>query len=223
MISSVTHVVATRGWFAVQTLNWNSHHIDDYIMEVMALVRDVNETLATIKGNVKRTAEVLAGWVANPMFDRKEGKVCIVFRLLPSVCVTALQDIYMCVTLHSDADWGSALISRTCLYSGVGKSDSCQKQTRCLMQVHTYEELTNSFRDVSSKCHSLISDGGKEITKLLSSSNRTLKVSKGAPAWKAYVDYIGDIVIDGLVECIIASVHRLTSQVGYTAGFLQLP
>ncbi|KAA6419077.1 MAG: flagellar outer dynein arm heavy chain beta [Trebouxia sp. A1-2] len=137
----------------LQTLNWNSHHIDDYIMEVMALVRDVNETLATVKGNVKRTSEVLAGWVANPMFDRKEGKV------------------------------------------------------------HTYEELTNSFRDVSSKCHSLISDGGKEITKLLSSSNRTLKVSKGAPAWKAYVDYIGDIVIDGLVECIIASVHRLTSQV----------
>ena len=85
---------------------------------------------------------------------------------------------------------------------------------QCLLnvQVHTYEELTNSFRDVSSKCHSLISDGGKEITKLLSSSNRTLKVSKGAPAWKAYVDYIGDIVIDGLVECIIASVHRLTSQ-----------
>ena len=46
-------------------------------MEVMALVRDVNETLATIKGNVKRTSEVLAGWVANPMFDRKEGKVCL--------------------------------------------------------------------------------------------------------------------------------------------------
>ena len=60
----------------LQTLNWNSHHIDAYIMEVMALVRDVNETLATIKGNVKRTSEVLAGWVANPMFDRKEGKVC---------------------------------------------------------------------------------------------------------------------------------------------------
>lgn len=46
-------------------------------MEVMALVRDVNETLATIKGNVKRTSEVLAGWVANPMFDRKEGKVSL--------------------------------------------------------------------------------------------------------------------------------------------------
>ena len=88
-------------------------------------------------------------------------------------------------------------------------------KTCCAVQVHTYEELTNSFRDVSSKCHSLISDGGKEITKLLSSSNRTLKVSKGAPAWKAYVDYIGDIVIDGLVECIIASVHRLTAQASH--------
>lgn len=59
----------------LQTLNWNSHRIDDYIMEVMALVRDVNETLATIKGNVKRTSEVLAGWVDNPMFDRKDSKV----------------------------------------------------------------------------------------------------------------------------------------------------
>jgi hypothetical protein len=67
--------ILTDQLLAVQTLNWNSHHIDDYIMEVMALVRDVNETLATIKGNVKRTSEVLAGWVANPMFDRKEGKV----------------------------------------------------------------------------------------------------------------------------------------------------
>ena len=65
----------------MQTLNWNSHHIDDYIMEVMALVRDVNETLATIKGNVKRTSEVLAGWVANPMFDRKEGKVSAISSL----------------------------------------------------------------------------------------------------------------------------------------------
>ena len=38
-------------------------------------MKDVNETLATIKGNVKRTSEVLAGWGANPMFDRREGKV----------------------------------------------------------------------------------------------------------------------------------------------------
>ena len=73
----------------MQTLNWNSHHIDDYIMEVMALVRDVNETLATIKGNVKRTSEVLAGWVADPMFDRKDGKVSI-HVLVTATCSTKL-------------------------------------------------------------------------------------------------------------------------------------
>ena len=58
-------------------------------MEVMALVRDVNETLATIKGNVKRTSEVLAAWVANPMFDRKEGKVCghLLLSTLSSWCI----------------------------------------------------------------------------------------------------------------------------------------
>ena len=53
-----------------------------------------------------------------------------------------------------------------------------------------------------------------QVAKLLSNSNRTLKVSKGAPAWKAYVDYIGDILMDGLSQCIIASVQRLYSQVG---------
>ncbi len=56
-------------------------------MEVMALVRDVNETLATIKGNVKRTSEVLAGWVANPMFDRKEGKVSTVSQTPVCTCI----------------------------------------------------------------------------------------------------------------------------------------
>ena len=85
----------------MQTLNWNSHHIDDYIMEVMVLVRDVNETLATIKGNVKRTSEVLAGWVANPMFDRKEGKVRTLYIDAPEPHMmqdmNALRDLYSCL------------------------------------------------------------------------------------------------------------------------------
>lgn len=59
----------------VQLLNWNSLRIDDQILEVMALVRDVNETLSTIKATVSSTQKILAGWLATPMFDRKEGKV----------------------------------------------------------------------------------------------------------------------------------------------------
>ena len=47
-----------------------------------------------------------------------------------------------------------------------------------------------------------ITEGGKEIHKLLLSSNRVLKVSKGAPIWKAYVEFINDIVVDGLARTV---------------------
>lgn len=66
-------------------------------MDVMALVRDVNETLATIKGNVKRTSEVLAGWVANPMFDRKEGKV---HRHAFLLCTSMVSPTPQCARYH---------------------------------------------------------------------------------------------------------------------------
>lgn len=59
----------------LQLLNWNSLRIDDQILEVMALVRDVNETLSAIKATVSSTQKILADWLATPMFDRKEGKV----------------------------------------------------------------------------------------------------------------------------------------------------
>lgn len=54
---------------------------------------------------------------------------------------------------------------------------------------------------------------GKEITKLLSSSNRVLKVNKGVPSWKAYVDYFSNIVIDGFSAAITATVRYLLNQI----------
>ncbi|GAX83887.1 hypothetical protein CEUSTIGMA_g11312.t1, partial [Chlamydomonas eustigma] len=64
-------------------------------------------------------------------------------------------------------------------------------------KTYTFEELNDSFKQLIQQRHSEIRDGGKEITKLLSSSNRVLKVSKGVATWKKYVDYFSDIVIDG--------------------------
>lgn len=54
---------------------------------------------------------------------------------------------------------------------------------------------------------------GKEITKLLSSSNRVLKVSKGVASWKKYVEYFQDIVIEGLSTGIINTVRYLINQI----------
>ena len=56
-------------------LNWNSHKIEDYISEVMAMLKDLNTVLLTIKGNVTKTRGILAQWESSLMFERKDGKV----------------------------------------------------------------------------------------------------------------------------------------------------
>ncbi len=79
-------------------------------------------------------------------------------------------------------------------------------------KTYTFEELNDSFKQLIQQRHSEIRDGGKEITKLLSSSNRVLKVSKGVTSWKKYVDYFSDVVIDGFSTAIICTIRYLLNQ-----------
>ncbi|KAL6747291.1 flagellar outer dynein arm heavy chain beta [Haematococcus lacustris] len=79
-------------------------------------------------------------------------------------------------------------------------------------KVYTFDELREAFGQLIQQRHSEIRDAGKEITKLLSSSNRVLKVSKGVPSWKAYVDFFSNIVVDGFSAAIIATVRYLLAQ-----------
>ena len=115
-------------------LNWNSHKIEDYISEVMAMLKDLNSTLVTIKGNVTKTRSILDKWEEKLMFERKDGKV------------------------------------------------------------YNADEFKDSFKNLLSTRYNDIADGGLEISKLLTLTNKTLKVSKGAPAWKAYVEFVNEIV-----------------------------
>jgi dynein heavy chain len=80
-------------------------------------------------------------------------------------------------------------------------------------KTYTFEELNDSFSQLIQQRHSDIRDGGKEITKLLSGTIRVLKVSKGVPSWKRYVDYFSDIVIDGFSAAIIATIKYLLNQI----------
>eukprot|EP00899_Mesostigma_viride_P009330 jgi/Mesvir1/18399/Mv14277-RA.1 len=137
----------------LKTLSWNSHKIEDYITEVMSMVRELNTILQTIKSNVTKTIQTLDKWEANLMIERKEGKV------------------------------------------------------------YTTEDFQESHRVLTNTRYNDISDGGLEIQKFLSSSNKTLKVSKGAPAWKAYVDHVNRIVVDGLSKAILASIRYLYDQI----------
>ena len=43
-------------------------------------------------------------------------------------------------------------------------------------------------------------------------SNKILKVSQGLPDWKAYVDFVNNIVVDGLAKVVIASLNFVVEQ-----------
>eukprot|EP00798_Chlamydomonas_sp_ICE-L_P004667 gene4667-14864_t len=70
-------------------------------------------------------------------------------------------------------------------------------------KTYTFEELNDAFNQLIQQRHSEIQDAGKEIGKLLSSSNRILKVSKASASWRAYVDYFSEIVILGFSKAIM--------------------
>eukprot|EP00232_Nephroselmis_pyriformis_P019075 CAMPEP_0182900652 /NCGR_PEP_ID=MMETSP0034_2-20130328/28990_1 /TAXON_ID=156128 /ORGANISM="Nephroselmis pyriformis, Strain CCMP717" /LENGTH=4527 /DNA_ID=CAMNT_0025034901 /DNA_START=131 /DNA_END=13711 /DNA_ORIENTATION=+ len=80
-------------------------------------------------------------------------------------------------------------------------------------KVYTCEDFQEVQKTLFQQRYNDITDGGKEISKLLSASNKALKIPKGQHSWKSYVDYVSDIVIDGLSRCILASVAHLHDQV----------
>lgn len=55
----------------------SSHKIEEYLAEVMSMLKELTETLATIKGNVTKTRNILNTWEKKLMFERKDGKVHI--------------------------------------------------------------------------------------------------------------------------------------------------
>ena len=57
-----------------------------------------------------------------------------------------------------------------------------------------------------------IGNEGKTVHKLLLESNKVLKVSKGAPTWRAYVEFMNDILIDGLARTVCVSLETLNTQ-----------
>jgi dynein heavy chain len=58
-----------------------------------------------------------------------------------------------------------------------------------------------------------ITDGAKEVHNYLKASNEVLKVSKGAPAWRAYVEFINGILVDGIADTVVASLGNLLGQI----------
>ncbi|CAL1157532.1 unnamed protein product, partial [Cladocopium goreaui] len=54
-----------------------------------------------------------------------------------------------------------------------------------------------------------MTDGGKEIHRFVKDSSESLKISKTAATWKAYVDFVNNVVIEGFVSTIAVSLQYL--------------
>ena len=57
-----------------------------------------------------------------------------------------------------------------------------------------------------------VKDGAGEVHKLVKDTNRRLKVSQGLPDWKAYVDFVNNIVVGGLKRVVLKSLGALEEQ-----------
>ena len=50
---------------------------------------------------------------------------------------------------------------------------------------------------------------GEKVHKLVLASNKVLKISKGDAAWRAYVAFLGGIVVDGISDAVQATLDTL--------------
>jgi dynein heavy chain len=78
---------------------------------------------------------------------------------------------------------------------------------------YTIAEYSESFMQHIKTRYAAFDLGGKEMMKHLESTLKVLKVNKTLPAFRTYVDYVNQIVIDGIVTAIIASLQYFKNQI----------
>lgn len=73
-------------------------------------------------------------------------------------------------------------------------------------------EVEKAFQESMKTRLTVLRTGGKEIETLLKALSKKLRVSQGLPDWKAYLDFINNIVINGLAEVVKISLLYLNDQ-----------
>jgi dynein heavy chain len=66
-------------------------------------------------------------------------------------------------------------------------------------------DLIKHNQPLNKEKYGKIKDGGKAIHKFVKASNKAVKVSQASPDWKSYVDFVNDVVVDGLAQATICS------------------
>lgn len=61
----------------------------------------------------------------------------------------------------------------------------------------------------------VVKEKGQAIHKLIREVNDAIKIDKKSPIWKAYVDYVNEIVLIGISNAIITALKNLNEQIDF--------
>lgn len=84
---------------------------------------------------------------------------------------------------------------------------------RKLTRTYTPEELSLSQKDLAHTEYDRIVAGSEKIHLFLDISRKTLRANRGSSQFKAYIDHVNHIVIDGLAQAVLANCQYLLLQV----------
>jgi dynein heavy chain len=75
------------------------------------------------------------------------------------------------------------------------------------------EDFERAQKPIRQAKNQTLKDGSHHIVGLMKESNNVLKMSNGHPDWKSYVDFINDIVVEGVCNCVRMSLAFLLEQI----------
>jgi dynein heavy chain, axonemal len=75
------------------------------------------------------------------------------------------------------------------------------------------EEFEREHKNMIKERYSDIKEGGKAIHTMVKETNKVLRVSNASQDWRSYVDFVNNIVIDGLTKVVRNSLEYLLDQI----------
>eukprot|EP01041_Mallomonas_annulata_P000386 gene386-700_t len=140
--------VVERG---LTTLNWKSNGINEFIADAMEQVTAASEVVRTMKENMRKINEQLAGY-NKPLMQRKSKPV-------------------------------------------------------------VKDEFEREHKNLIKERYTDIKEGGKAIHVMVKDTNKVLRVSNASNDWRAYVDFINNVVVHGLADVIYTSLDYIYDQI----------
>ena len=75
------------------------------------------------------------------------------------------------------------------------------------------DEFEREHKAVIKERYAEVKEGGKAIHHMVKETNKVLRASNASPDWRAYVDFVNNVVVDGLAKIVYTSLDFLFEQI----------